>query len=40
MAHESSNARGQIGSEAAGLRHSHSNAGSDLHHSSQAMPDP
>ena len=31
MAHGSSQARGLIGAVAAGLRHSHSNVGSELH---------
>ena len=34
MAHGRSQASGQIGAVAAGLQHSHSNTGSELHHSS------
>ena len=44
MAYGSSQARGRIGAEAAGLGHSHSNGGSKLHlrpmPQLMAMPDP
>ena len=44
MAHGNSQARGQIRAVAAGLRHRHSNSGSELHLRStpqlSAMPDP